>query len=220
MKTRSRRTFDRAHIPNRPGFQMALNLKDGRQVKGIVERYNGLHRLHIDATEIGSDWKRVEFDQVETWQAIEQDPAVRMLIDVGHHHVSVCTMHLPLAEKLSKGESDIREDWAAGDCDICPSKHPCYVSIYLEDRAYGGPEEGGWWYDYGVLQADPRNKCFSSKILAMRYASKLQDELDANENSERRSDTSSMASEGRFMAYIDCDGEFPKNFPDKKPHYE
>ena len=25
-----------------------------------------------------------------------------------------------------------------------------YVNTYLCGRAYGGPEEGGWWYDYGL----------------------------------------------------------------------
>jgi len=25
-----------------------------------------------------------------------------------------------------------------------------YITIYLEDRAYGGPEEGGWWFDAGI----------------------------------------------------------------------
>jgi hypothetical protein len=23
----------------------------------------------------------------------------------------------------------------------------CYVSVYAEERRYGGPEEGGWWYN-------------------------------------------------------------------------
>lgn len=25
------------------------------------------------------------------------------------------------------------------------------VAVYYEDRAYGGPEEGGWWYSTGEL---------------------------------------------------------------------
>lgn len=28
-----------------------------------------------------------------------------------------------------------------------------YVNAYLTNRAYGGPEEGGWWYDTGDLLA-------------------------------------------------------------------
>lgn len=25
---------------------------------------------------------------------------------------------------------------------------PFFVNVYQLDRGYGGPEEGGWWYDY------------------------------------------------------------------------
>jgi len=25
-----------------------------------------------------------------------------------------------------------------------------FVNVYLVQQAYGGPEEGGWWHDYGV----------------------------------------------------------------------
>lgn len=28
----------------------------------------------------------------------------------------------------------------------------CYLSIYQVERCYGGPEEGGWWYDCWTLQ--------------------------------------------------------------------
>lgn len=27
----------------------------------------------------------------------------------------------------------------------------CWINIYDENRAYGGPEEGGWWYTYGEI---------------------------------------------------------------------
>lgn len=26
-----------------------------------------------------------------------------------------------------------------------------FVNVYEVDRCYGGPEEGGWWYDAGTL---------------------------------------------------------------------
>ena len=28
------------------------------------------------------------------------------------------------------------------------------VAIFFVDRAYGGPEEGGWWYDFGEPDSD------------------------------------------------------------------
>ena len=27
-----------------------------------------------------------------------------------------------------------------------------YIGVYLANRAFGGNEEGGWWYDCGELQ--------------------------------------------------------------------
>lgn len=32
----------------------------------------------------------------------------------------------------------------------------CYVSLYRYERAYGGPEEGGWWYDVRTLDGSLR----------------------------------------------------------------
>lgn len=29
---------------------------------------------------------------------------------------------------------------------------PFYVALYSVDRCYGGPQEGGWWYDWTALE--------------------------------------------------------------------
>ena len=39
-----------------------------------------------------------------------------------------------------------------------PGEHPkpagpFHLNEYLSDRAFGGPEEGGWWYDIGTFVA-------------------------------------------------------------------
>jgi hypothetical protein len=48
------------------------------------------------------------------------------------------------------------------------NKH--WVNVYWPDRAYGGPEEGGWWYSYAeFVEGFP---CRSRK-----QANKLWDEL-------------------------------------------
>jgi hypothetical protein len=28
-------------------------------------------------------------------------------------------------------------------------KDPCFINAYIIHRRYGGPEEGGWWYNEG-----------------------------------------------------------------------
>lgn len=33
---------------------------------------------------------------------------------------------------------------------------PCWVSAYSVSRHYGGPEEGGWWYDWRTLESSIR----------------------------------------------------------------
>ena len=37
-----------------------------------------------------------------------------------------------------------------------PSKKPIYVSLYETSRAYGGPEEGGWWYTINTLESSKK----------------------------------------------------------------
>jgi hypothetical protein len=43
---------------------------------------------------------------------------------------------------------------------------PCFVSIYNHERCFGGPEEGGWWYDVYTLEG---GKPFLSREAAETY---------------------------------------------------
>jgi hypothetical protein len=94
------------------------------------------------------------------------------------------------------------------------------VSVYLIDRAYGGPEEGGWWFDYGepVLERDlPTPQFTTDKNEAWQFRDAMQKTLDATANVGRRP-ISSVLSEGKYVAIID-EG-FPKAYPETRPHYE
>lgn len=95
------------------------------------------------------------------------------------------------------------------------------VQVYpcLWDRAYGGPEEGGWWYDvYEPIERKPAHL----EMLRMRldrailYTSRIQDKVDAFINAERRS-PSSVASEG-YILYRWTLGT-PQRLPAEKPQY-
>ena len=71
------------------------------------------------------------------------------------------------------------------------------VALYEIDRAYGGPEEGGWWYDCGelarVLRVVP--SADAAYDLAAR-ANRLMDRLQRG-----RRDVGSMAcTGGRYAA--------------------
>lgn len=58
---------------------------------------------------------------------------------------------------------------------------PIFVTTYITERCYGGPEEGGWWYNH-VIFYDAKN-FYDSYIDAYLYHSKLEEEKHANNES-------------------------------------
>ena len=90
------------------------------------------------------------------------------------------------------------------------------VNLYFVDRAFGGREEGGWYYDYGQPELHPLNRVFEHREDAEDYVISLQDyEEELNENLPS---IDSVLSQGQYQFRID-EG-FPKPFPSTKPHYE
>lgn len=99
------------------------------------------------------------------------------------------------------------------------------VAVYLVDRAYGGPEEGGWYYDCGERQ-DTIDGVDHTVLLqvafdeetAYRYAEMAQEKLDQTVN-VGRPPISSVLSDGRYHAEVHR-GYPPKHYPEETPHYE
>ena len=63
-----------------------------------------------------------------------------------------------------------------------------YVNIYKVESAYGGPEEGGWYYDVGELvetkcfcSAEPSNKGGMTHTNAVAYSEQVEQELKETE---------------------------------------
>lgn len=108
---------------------------------------------------------------------------------------------------------------------VAPTPPPFYsVAVYLEDRAYGGPEEGGWWYDCGQRVDDlpgflPAIFAPDRETDALLHRKAVEDKLNATLNKERRSDTGSVLSEGRYVAVL-CEGYPAPHYPATRPHYE
>lgn len=100
------------------------------------------------------------------------------------------------------------------------------VAIYLADRSYGGPEEGGWWYDCGtlcdarVIEAGDHGvpRSFASESAAFAWCRAVNETLDATINQGRR-DIGSVLSEGRYVAQV-CPGWPEPHYPKVRPHYE
>ncbi len=98
------------------------------------------------------------------------------------------------------------------------------VAAYDVDRACGGPEEGGWWYDVGELVRVLR--VFRNEEKAYIYAQRLNRSLDPcgglrpviGPNVGTVS-IDSVISTGRVRAMVHED-KAPEVFPDRRPHYE
>jgi hypothetical protein len=88
-----------------------------------------------------------------------------------------------------------------------------YVNVYLSDRAYGGPEEGGWWYN--IRNVEQVFRCKDED-----HAKQVYDQMVveyASENRNRRADISSVLSEGRFEVTLEAwPGE---RSPSERPRY-
>ena len=64
---------------------------------------------------------------------------------------------------------------------------PVFVSLYETSRAYGGPEEGGWWYTNYNLES---SKKFYDREEAENFAERLEGEIEQqNLNEESLSST-------------------------------
>lgn len=90
------------------------------------------------------------------------------------------------------------------------------VAVYMCDRAYGGPEEGGWWYDTGELIRVIN--VFRNEGKAIEFCRRMNRLLRKTLNKTRR-DIGSVLSEGQYFAEIH-DNCAPKYYPEVTPHYE
>jgi hypothetical protein len=92
------------------------------------------------------------------------------------------------------------------------------VSYYNVDRAFGGPEEGGWWYTYGIpeTQFDRFTRGFATEDEAYVYADRLNRHLSPKLN-EGRYSISSVLSDGNYQAIV-SEG-YPRPFPEETPYY-
>lgn len=89
-----------------------------------------------------------------------------------------------------------------------------FVNVYLTDRAYGGSEEGGWWYDCGEAISSEQYATDDEADQALTEKRRWCEE----ENADRRSDINSVLSEGRYVVCLEP--EPAQDYPQTRPHYE
>ena len=93
------------------------------------------------------------------------------------------------------------------------------VAAYDCSQRYGGPEEGGWWYDSGQLVRALR--IFRNEDLAYAWSRRINAKLHARNwgpNAGKHSYTS-VLSEGEVQAQV-CEHSVPDHFPESRPRYE
>ena len=93
------------------------------------------------------------------------------------------------------------------------------VAVYDCSLAFGGPEEGGWWYRIGTLVRQTRQ--FRNKERAYTYSRKLNARLESRTfgPNQGRSDITSVLSDGEYCAEVHQD-RCPVGYPEQRPHYE
>ena len=89
------------------------------------------------------------------------------------------------------------------------------VSVYEANQAYGGPEEGGWWYDVGELVRTVRT--FASRGEASTYCRRMNALLKRTLNKDR-APLSSVVCDGWYVARVDTDIA-PQYYPTETPYY-
>jgi hypothetical protein len=93
---------------------------------------------------------------------------------------------------------------------IRPTKSK-YVNVYCDDRAYGGPQEGGWWYD--------TSNCVESIKVSRKAANQLLKvkQRECDEENEGNPPISSVLSRGFYHAKIE--NRPGKDYPGYRPTY-
>jgi hypothetical protein len=111
-----------------------------------------------------------------------------------------------------------------GEDDIVPGRL-LWCGLYETNRAYGGREEGGWWYDTGVSVTDAR---LYAEIGLMPSVHLSRSEAKAAREAMRaasavlnkdRHEIGSVLCDGVYDAEIH-EGQLPAYYPETRPRYE
>jgi hypothetical protein len=96
---------------------------------------------------------------------------------------------------------------------------PVYINVYDIERVYGGPEEGGWWYNTGdpvlSVRLDPKNG-YESREELLRRARVIERWLKHTYPTTNRR-FSVLGGEDYDIEIEDHTGRY---FPQRRPRYE
>lgn len=92
------------------------------------------------------------------------------------------------------------------------------IAVYERDRLYGGPEEGGWWYDTG--QKIRTIAVVAGEEAAYAMARRVNRLLEYRDDFYNRVRISSVAYQGGELRVRVYKGTAPDHYPEERPYYE
>lgn len=95
-----------------------------------------------------------------------------------------------------------------------------FVHKYSEQQCYGGPEEGGWWYDAGDPVPEWTPLVFTDEEEAYAKCRELHLIEYERRDTEKISYTSVLSYRDEFYVYDISSSSEPKSYPERIPHYE
>lgn len=97
------------------------------------------------------------------------------------------------------------------ESDIEGPEYPRWITVFLHDRVYGGPEEGGWYYEAGDVQTRVEVQSAEEQAVILKI-------FNRNYSNEGRPSVSSVLSQGQYEIRISK--AMIENYPEVIPHYE
>ena len=118
------------------------------------------------------------------------------------------------AVSIYQSESERDDAWKKAQARRDDHRPPLlYINCYMVDSAYGGPEEGDWWFEHG---RPVESRLADTPAQAVTMLKERRAFWDI-QNEDRRPITS-VLSEGQYRVYRES--HFAKPWPAEKPHYE
>lgn len=137
--------------------------------------------------------------------------------------VTGLTFHGPFedeqeAQQWVEGKYD---EWLVAPLERALPYGTIHLNVYERNRAYGGPEEGEWWYDTGTYQ--PRmSVTFDADVVtwaeAHDHADRMQERLDEEADTNQVPPVGySNYRGGRYLVIVDS--QPGADFPAERPVY-
>lgn len=114
------------------------------------------------------------------------------------------------------GYYEDEESCSCGNCDGSGrERHTVFANVYRVSNCYGGPEEGGWWYDVG----DPLESVRVDPDISHEEREELEKRLLSNWAHEQRPRGRRSMIGGPDVLVI-FENHFAQEWPAKAPRYE